>query len=316
MADRNVFWDLVNTITHDHIQPTVVDAIFTDNATYATLEANNRVVVRGGDSITWPVMFDKLNFVTYRGMTPFPSQEKQIQKRALVEWKQAAVDIVVSSFDAKRARGPLAVMDLMEELRQAATLAAADGMGTQLYGDGTGNSGLDLDGAKVGMDDGTAYDSYAGFSRSSYSWWKGNVDSTGGAWTTSSTNTSYGSATIGNQHPNLITTTQTLWNKAWERVQPQQRFEAGDERNRSARIGFDAIRFNGADLVHDAHSPSGYQTHWNTDWMELRVQEDSMFDWTGWKNPTAQDGQQGQLVFMGNFVFTNPRMFAIQTGLT
>lgn len=315
MADRDVFWDLVNSITHDHIQPMVQDLVFTDNPVYATLEANDRVIIRGGDSITWPVMYDKLNFVTYRGMTPFPSQEKPITKRAILEFKQAAVDIVVSSYDSKRARGPLAVMDLMMELRQAATMAAADGMGTQLYGDGTGNGGLDLDGMRVAFDDGLTYDVYAGISRAANQWWKGRVDSTGGPLTAAAMNNSYGSATIGNAHPNIIATTQALWNKLWERVQPSQRYEAGDERNRTARIGFDAIRFNGADVVHDSHCPTGNLFYINTDYIELRVQEDSMFSWTGWKSPAAQDGNQGQLLFMGNFVVLQPRMHARDIGV-
>lgn len=316
MADRNVFWDLVNSITHDHIQPTVVDQIFTDNPMYATLEANHRVILRGGDSITWPVMYDKLNFGTYRGMTAFPSSEKQISKRAVLEWKQAFVDIVVSNYDAMRARGPLAVMDLLDELRQAAVLAAADGMGTEYYSDGAGNAGLQMDGFKLAVDDGTTYDSYGGFSRSANTWWKGNVNSTGGALTIAAMNTSYGTATIGNVHPNIVTTSQTLWNKIWERVQPAQRYEAGDERNRTARIGFDCIRFNGADVVHDAHSPSGDINYINTDYIEMRVQDGRMFDWTGWKAPTNQDGQQGQLLFMGNFIHQSPRMFARDTGVT
>ena len=316
MADRQVYWDLVNSITHDFIQPKVVDQIFTDNPLYATLEANERVTMRGGESISWPVMYDKLNAGSYRGMTPFPSQEKNISKRATLEWKQAYVDVVVSAYDANRARGPLAVMELVDELRQAATLAASDFMGFQVYGDGSGNGSLDLDGARAAFDDGVLYDSYAGFSRASNPWWKGNVDSTGGAISKSGMNDSYGDATIGNAHPNIMTTTQRIWNRVWDTVIEQQRYEAGNESNRTAKLGFDAIRFNGADIVHDSHCPGGNMWYWNTDYIEMRVQEGRMFDWTGWKTPTNQDGQQGQLLFMGNFCFTSPRMFARDTGIT
>ena len=115
MADRNVFWDLVNSITHDFIQPMVVDQIFTDNPMYATLEANERVVMRGGESISWPVMYDKLNAGSYRGMTPFPSAEKQISKRAILEWKQVFVDVVVSSENFSAGSGKITIPLMSEE---------------------------------------------------------------------------------------------------------------------------------------------------------------------------------------------------------
>ena len=319
MADRSINWDNVNTIVHDYIAPHVQDAIFTSQVTYMTLEANNRVILRGGDSISWPVAMAKLKSGSYRGASQFPSQEVQTKRRAVLEWKQLFVDIVVSNYDAKRAQGPLATLDLVDELRQEATLAAVDTAGTQIYGDGSGNGSLDLDGARNGFDDGTLYATYAGLSRAGNTWWQGNVNSTGGNLTLSAMNSSYSSATVGNAHPNLITTTQTLWNRMWDRVQPQQRYEAGDERNRLARVGFDSIRFNGADVAHEDDGgvlPSGNIFYWNTDYIELRVEPNTMWSWTGWKVPYQADAQQGQILFMGNMLTLQPRLVARDTGVT
>jgi len=312
----------INSIVRDDIAPSVTDAIFTDNVTYATLEANNKVVTRGGESVGWPVGFAKLNAGSYRGMTPFPSQEKQINKRAQLEWKQLFVDVVVSAYDFERATGPLAVVDIVDELRQMAILTGGDLMGQQVFGDGTGNGNLDLDGAAVAVDNGTIYPTYAGITRTTDTWWKGHVNATGGALTTSAMNASYSGTdntgpTVGNAHPTLEVTTQNLWNKLLDRVIPSQRYEAGDERNRTARIGFDAIRHIGADVVHDSHCPSGNIWYFNVDDIELRVNgEDRMWGWTGWKTPTNQDGQQGQILFMGNLIFHSPRLHARDTGVS
>ena len=266
--------------------PPLASGATTMNVFYATLEANSKVVTRGGENIGWPVNFAKLNSGSYRGMTPFPSQEKTINQRAQLEWKQLFVDIVVSGTDFERATGPLAVVDLVDELRQVAVMTAGDLMGTQVFSDGTGNGGLDLDGVLVGIDNSTLYPTYAGISRSTNTWWRGNVNSTGGNLTTSAMNVSYGTATVGNAHPTLEITTQTLWNKLLDRVIPSQRYEASDERNRTARIGFDTIRHLGADVVHDSHCPSGNIFYVNVDDMELRVNgEHRMFGWTGWKTP-------------------------------
>lgn len=307
----------VSAIVRDDIVPAVTDAIYTGNVFYATLEDRNKVIVRGGENFGWPVMFAKLNSGSYRGATPFPSTEVQINRRAQVEVKQLFVDIVASGYDFERASGPLAVVDLLDELRQAAVMTAGDLMGDQVYGDGTGNGGLDLDGARVGVDNSTLYPTYAGIDRSTNTWWRGNVNATGGNLTTSAMNTDYGTATVGNAHPTLEVTTQTLWNKVLDRTIPSQRYEAGNAANRTAKIGFDAIKHLGADIVHDAHCPSGNYWYFNMDDIELRVINDQrMWGWTGWKTQASADVQQGQLLFMGNLLFKNPRLHARSTGLS
>ncbi len=287
-------WDSVSSIVRDDIVPAITDAVYSDNVFYATLEDRNKVIVRGGESYGWPVMFQKLNAGSYRGATPFPSQEVQITKRATLEIKQLFVDVVAAGIDYERASGPLAIVDLLDELRQSTVMTAGDIMGDQVFGDGTGNGGLDLDGARVGVDNGTLYPTYAGISRTGNTWWQGHVNAAGGNLTTSAMNSDYGDATVGNAHPTLEVTTQALWNKLLDRAIPSQRYEAGNPANRTAKIGFDAIKHLGADVVHDAHCLSGNFWYFNMDDIEMRVlNEQRMWGWTGWKTPANADVQQG-----------------------
>ena len=309
-------WDNVSSVVRDDIVPAVTDAIYESNPFYATLEERNKVIVRGGESYGWPVMFAKLNSGSYRGSTPFPSLEVQLNRRATVEVKQLFADVVVSGYDFERATGPLAVVDILDELRQASIMTAGDLMGDQVFGDGTGNGNLDLDGARVGIDNATLYPTYAGINRSTNLWWRGNVNATGGNLTTSAMNADYGDATTGNAHPTLEVTTITLWNKLLDRVVPSQRYEAGNAANRTAKIGFDALKHLGADVVHDSHCPSGNIWFFNMDDIELRVlNEQRMWGWTGWKTPANADLQQGQLLFAGNLLWKNPRLHARSTGV-
>lgn len=316
VTNRYTNWDEVSAIVDSDIVPEVTDQIYTSNVFYATLEDRNRVIVRGGESYTWPVMYDKLNAGSYRGTTPFPSLEKQTKTRAQVEIKQLFVDVVVSGYDYERASGPLAVVDLLDELRQEVTMAAGDEAGTQVYADGTGNGGLDLDGARVGVGTSANYATYAGISRATNTWWDANLNATGGQFTSSIQNTDYGNAEEGNAHPTLEVTTQALWNKVLDRASALQRYDAGNEANRTAKIGFDAIKHLGADLVHDSHCPAGNVWYFNMDTIELRViNENRMWGWTGWKTPASADLQQGQLLFMGNLLFKAPRLNSRATGM-
>jgi hypothetical protein len=48
--------------------------------------------------------------------------------------------------------------------------------------------------------------------------------------------TAYGACWFGNEHPDLIVTTQTIWNIIWNKILPQQRFM--EESSDVAKIGF------------------------------------------------------------------------------
>ena len=193
-------------------------------------------------------------------------------------------------------------------------------LATYIAGDGTGNAGKDFDGILNAIDDGTTYATYGGITRTSSAntWWNANVDATGGAVTLDVINTMIGSCTIGEKKPDLILTTQTLFNKVWSRVQPQQRFMAPSGKNADfASVGFSGIEFNGhAAMMVDNHIPSGYMFFLNTDFWKMVINKNRNFYWTNEKNPSDADAYVRQLLLMGNFICQAPRLQGMLSGLT
>ena len=105
------------------------------------------------------------------------------------------------------------------------------------------------------------------------------------------------------EKPDLILTTQTIWNRFWERSQTSERNVAEDLR----AIGFDSVRFNGADVVVDPHCPSGYIWLLNTKYMEFWVLEGKDFYLRGPFEVHNEDARVWQCVTYCDLVCTGPR---------
>ncbi len=207
------------------------------------------------------------------------------------------------------------IIGLLQSRMEVASMTMNELLSQMIFGDGTGNSGKDFDGLLDAVDDGTNYDSYGGISRSENPWWRAKVDSTGGAITLDAINEMIGACTIGTKKPDLIITTQTLYDKVWARVQPSQRFL--DAKSPLAHVGFSGINFNGhADLIVDNHCPEGYMFFLNTDFWKLVLNRNMNFSWTAEKQPTNQAAYVRQLLTMGNLICTQPRVQGVLKNLS
>ena len=98
---------------------------------------------------------------------------------AILQWKLNKAEFSVSGLALSTAitAGPAAVANLFRDEIADAARDLAVSLSTQLYGDGTGNSGADIDGLGAAvLDTGT----YAGIARATYSTWRGYVSANGG----------------------------------------------------------------------------------------------------------------------------------------
>jgi hypothetical protein len=218
--------------------------------------------------------------------------------------------------------GAARVIDLVEVEMDTARLTLADTLGTGIMGDGTGTvtAAKAPDGLLRAIDDNTNYATYGGVSRAGSdvvaTAIKGVYDATGGPISLSAVNAQFGTATIQPEKPDLIATTQTLWTKLWDRAQPSQRTPSGPGFDDLARVGFDAINFNGAATVVDSHVQAGYLWGLNTKYIALIMHSQRDFHFTGFKIPINQDAIVGQILWAGNLVVKSPRLSFQMRGLS
>uniref|UniRef100_A0A6M3LFP5 Putative capsid protein n=1 Tax=viral metagenome TaxID=1070528 RepID=A0A6M3LFP5_9ZZZZ len=147
---------------------------------------------------------------------------------------------------------------------------------------------------------------YGEISKDTYSWWQGSVNSTGGAFSMDMLQARYGACSDGPLQPDLIVTTQAIYDKIWLRVQPQQRGNL-DNTPGLAKIGFSGINFNRATIVVDKYCPTGYIFILNTDFWKMVVHRKRNMFWTPPKVPINQDAWVRQLLWAGALICTGPR---------
>jgi hypothetical protein len=215
-------------------------------------------------------------------------------------------------------RGEAAVMNFIEPKMVNAEQALAQALIQDFYKDGQGtqSSQIALDGILAGYDDGTNYASYGGITRSAIGT-GASVGINGYFFSNSSTNwpfslqqlqIAYGQATFGTNQPNLITTTQSIYNSFWAKMLPIQRTTSTDPDLQGA--GFKSFLFNGMSVVVDQYCPAGYMFGMNTDFLDAYISTDRRFafGFTGFKELPNSVDMAGQNCFGGNIVVEAPRL--------
>lgn len=103
------------------------------------------------------------------------------------------------------------VRDLQVQKGEEAAQEMADGIGTLLYGDGTGNSNKDFLGLVAGCDDGANVATYGWLSRATYTTIQGNYDTTTTTITFAAMDSMLRSCNSGNEKVDLILTTEAIF---------------------------------------------------------------------------------------------------------
>jgi len=316
---RTTLGDIAATAVDNYL-PGLIDLFFNSNPILVRLMSKERVLLDGGDNIRQPILYDRVNGGSYSGLDTFDISRRRTRTVLQFDWSQYYANLTVDGRTLLKTSGAgTRVLDLVEAEMETARLTLAELMGVDLFGDGTANDSKVLIGLIAAIDDGTNVTKYGGITRDSSvegTAVKGNLNTTGGALNLALVNTAMGSATIQPHRPDLVASPQAMWDRFWERVQPSQREPVGPGFDDLARVGFNAINFNGAAVVVDSHVAAGNVWLINTDFLKLIIHRDRDFYFAGWQKPTDQDALVGQILWAGQLVCQAPRLSTRMTGLT
>lgn len=308
----NTFTTSTADVRHDDL----VDSFFGSSPFWAGIKLKGTTKLRGGSEIHENFIYAGFNASSFGRGTTFGTDVTEFVEPMIFDFKGAYAPIVVDGFDAALNQGRQRVFDIVKATMENGELSLVDDLSTQIFADGTGNAGLDVDGLANAVSRSTAV-SYGGVTRATTG--AGAAiraaveDTTGGALSYAAVNTVYGDTTIANEVPDLIITTQTLRNRIWERSQPSERSQSGDDMR---DIGFSGVRFNGATVVVDSHCPTGFLYLLNMKWWTLYAHSNWDFRLRGMFETHDQFSMVGQLIFIGNVVCRAPRFQSVMSGLT
>jgi hypothetical protein len=115
----------------------------------------------------------------------------------------------------------------------------------------------------------------------------------------------YSQLTIDNDAPDMIITTNEIYDAYESALQSNKRF-AGNQQ--LADAGFQNLAFRGASVVVDSHCPAGMMIFLNTRYLDFKVHNKRNFTFDGFKKREDSDAMVAKIFWMGQLTCTNPRM--------
>lgn len=316
----------ISAVTKQEIVPELVDEYYKVSPVFVLIFKGETVrPFPGGTYIQQPIQYAPLKAGPFAPGSTFDISYVQTDTAMTFAVKYYYANVTIQGTQLPLNRGSNAVMSFVEEKMVNGSQALAQSLIQTAYQDGQGtvSSQIALDGLLAGYDDGTNYPTYGGLPRAAIgsgasTGINGYYQNVGGQLSITTLQKAYGQATFGNRQPNLISTTQSIYNQLYNKLVPAQRVNDNIMVDQAQNIGFTAIRFNNQRLVVDQYCPSGYVFGMNTDFLNVHISDDELFGFgfTGFKELPNSVDSAGQLCFGGNIVVSAPRLGFILSGIT
>jgi hypothetical protein len=298
-------WTEISTVTREKFLPTLVDNIFTSRPLLMKLNARSRKL-DGGRKIVVPLNMAKTTAKGfYDGYDLLNTTPNDVVDAAEFDWRNFYVNVTIAEDDIDENMGTERVLDLvatkMDVAKNTASDTLADSTVGVLSGAGGATDSTGLDGLKVVCASATST-SYGGIT--SESWWVPNQDTTTTTMSMSALQGQYGNVSINNNQPDIIVSDQDNFDRYWNLLQPQQRFQS----DAMARAGFRSLLLNGTPWVVDPHCGTADVWYLNTKFLFLAVHKKKNFVMSDFMKPVNQEVRVARVLWKGNLVCSNRRM--------
>lgn len=298
-------YDAIAALTEKKYIPELVDNFFKSHALLVLLK-ERAYKPFSGFKIVEPLIYGELSGVTsYAGYDTLTYDQNTPITAAEFDWKHLVAPIIWPKTDEIVNNGSdVQVKDAIKSKVQIAELTLTKAFAAQIYGDGTGNSGKDITGlgatiATTGV--------YGGIDRATYDWWRGKVYANGGTprpLTTRLMRSVFLDLSDGPDHPDLIITTDKLWNRYAEMAEGKLTLTNTNSR-KLADLGFQVLEFMGKPVVNDKDCPAGTMLFLNLKYLKLRYSPIANFSTTRIHQSDNQVAFKQEILWSGNLTCSN-----------
>lgn len=309
----NANFDALLSTTLANYRDKLTDNVFTARPlTYWLMDKGRIRTESGGTKIVEQLIYGQNDTVkSYSGYETLSLTPQEGISAAEYDWKQYGASIAISGIEEAKNNGEHAIINLLEAKIMQAEESLREGFNQMFFGDGTGNSGKNWNGLGNLVESGNTV---GGIDSSAVGneFWRSYEENTAGALTLLQMATAYNSVSVGNDHPDVILTTQTLFEKYESLLQPQLRYTD----TKTADAGFQNLLFKSAPIMYDVHAPAGTMFFLNSKYLKLVGHTDKWFAQTEFVRPENQDARFALIMCYGNLVCSNRKKQGKLTGKT
>jgi hypothetical protein len=300
MANPN--FDALLSTTLANYRDKLTDNVFSARPlTYWLMDKGRIRTESGGTKLVEQLIYGKNTTVgSYTGYETLSLTPQEGITAAEYDWKQYAASIAISGIEEAKNNGEHAIIDLLEAKIMQAEESLREGFNQMFFGDGTGNSGKNWNGLGNLVESGNTVGGINSATAGN-EYWRSYEENTAGALTLAQMATAYNSTSVGNDHPDVILTTQTLFEKYESLLQPQLRYTD----TKTADAGFQNLLFKSAPIMYDVHAPAGTMFFLNSKYIKLVGHKDKWFKQTDFVRPENQDARFALIMCYGNLVVSN-----------
>lgn len=313
----NTNFDALLSTTLANYRAQMTDNIWTARPlTYHLMEKGRIRMLNGGTKIVEPLIYGSNGTVApYSGYDNVSLTPQEGMTAAEYEWKQYAGSIAISGIEEAKNNGEAEVINLLEAKIMQAEESMREGFNQMFFGNGTDTLGKNGSGVPDGSNSGKSWNGLDNLisatstvggidpTASGNDFWKSYVSApaTDTALTLGDMTTAYNTVSVGNDHPDLCLTTQSLFEKYESGLTAQLRYTD----TKMADAGFQNLLFKDIPVVYDVHAPAKTMFFINSKYLSLVGHSDKWFQQTEFVRPPAQDARFALMFCYGNLTVRN-----------
>jgi len=272
-------------------------------------------VLNGGERIIEPLLYGRNSTVdSYSGSEMLDTTLQDGITNAAYDWAQYSVAIGIEGIQKRNNKGRHALVNLLQAKTTQAEMTIQERLNSDAYKDGTGNNSKNILGLGGHI---SATATTGGLAPATHTWWKSEVTASVGAFATygiSKMRTMTNTLTIGNISPDMIVTTQDVYEAFENELTDQRRYtdsKVGD-------VGFENLVFKNQPIIFDRDCTSGFMYFLNRRYMKwvVHAEADLKMADPGFQTPIGQDVSTALILFQGNMTVNNRRRLGVLTGIT
>ena len=300
----NPNFDALLSTTLANYRDQLTDNVFTARPLTYFLQDKGRIrMLNGGTKIVEPLIYGTNSTVaSYSGYDSLSLTPQAGITAAEYDWKQYASTIAISGIEEAKNNGEQEIINLLEAKIMQAEESMREGFNQMFFADGTGNSGKDWNGLGNIVE---ASGTVGGINRATAGneYWRSYEENTAGALSLAQMATAYNTVSVGNDHPDMILTTQTLFEKYEALLVPNLRFTD----TKTADAGFQNLLYKAAPVTYDVHCTAGVIYFLNSKYLTLVGHSDKWFAQTSFVQPENVDARYALILCYGNLTCRNAK---------